>query len=247
MNTHFENLGRGFLFFALVAMCGCDFNRERVATGELRKDVKTVALGGARSAQVTLNMKAGELRVTGGATDLLDGDFIYNVAEWKPELTYEVNGGVGNLQVTQPGSDASVGNTRNEWDVRLNSATPTELNVNMGAGRATLTLSGMALNRLEFNMGAGETTVDLTGNWRKDLSAQIHGGVGKATVRLPRDIGVHVIAHGGLGAINAHDLQKEGDAYVNELYGKSPITLSVEVEGGVGEIDLETVGEPPAA
>lgn len=247
MNAYGKSLGRGILLLALVALCGCDLNQRRVTIGELHKDSRTVALGGARSVQATLNMKAGELKVAGGAPDLLDGDFTYNVAEWKPEVTYEVNGGVGNLEVTQPGSDASVGNTRNEWDVRLNSATPTELTVNMGAGRARLTLSGMAVNHFEFNMGAGETTVDLTGNWRKDLSAQIHGGVGKAIVRLPRDVGVHVIARGGLGAINAHDLQKEGDAYVNELYGKSPITLSVEVEGGVGEIDLETVGEPPAA
>jgi len=110
-----------------------------------------------------------------------------------------------------------------------------------------LTLAGLALGRLELNMGAGETTVDLTGNWKKDLSAQIHGGVGKATIRLPRDVGVHVIAHGGLGAINASGFQKQGDAYVNDQYGKSPVTLRIEVEGGVGEIDLALGGEPPAA
>jgi len=52
---------------------------------------------------------------------------------------------------------------------------------------------------------------------------------------------------GGLGAINASDFQKQGDAYVNDVYGKSPVTLQIEVEGGVGEIDLELGGEPPAA
>jgi predicted membrane protein len=122
-----------------------------------------------------------------------------------------------------------------------------EMTVNMGAGRATLTLTGLALSRLELNMGAGETTIDLTGDWKKDLSAQIHGGVGKATIRLPRDVGVHVVARGGLGSINASDFQKQGDAYVNDVYGKSPVTLQIEVEGGVGEIDLELGGEPPAA
>jgi hypothetical protein len=120
------------------------------------------------------------------------------------------------------------------------------MTVNMGAGRATLTLSGMALSRLELNMGAGETTVDLTGGWKKDLSAQIHGGVGRATIRLPKDVGVHVAAQGGLGRINASDFQKQGDAYVNDQYGKSTVTLRIEVEGGVGEINLELGGEPPA-
>ena len=96
-------------------------------------------------------------------------------------------------------------------------------------------------------MGAGEATVDLTGNWKSDVAAQIHGGVGRATLRLPRDVGVYVIAHGGLGAINASGFRKQGDAYVNDLYEKSPVTLNLEIEGGVGEINLELSGEPPAA
>lgn len=50
---------------------------------------------------------------------------------------------------------------------------------------------------------------------------------------------MRVVAHGGIGAVNAHDLTKEGDAYVNDLYGKSPVTVRVQVEGGVDEINLE--------
>ena len=153
----------------------------------------------------------------------------------------------GTMELEQQGSASSTGDTRNEWDLHLNDKTPMEMTVNMGAGRATLTLGGMALSRLELNMGAGETTVDLTGNWKKDLSAQIHGGVGKATIRLPRDVGVHVVAQGGLGSINASDFKRRGDVYVNEEYGKSPVTLRIEVEGGIGEINLELGGEPPAA
>jgi hypothetical protein len=247
MNTHLTNLCQGLLLSALVAMCGCNLGGDRVTTSETRKESKTVALGAAQSVRVSLNMKAGELKVGGGATQLMDADFTYNVPEWKPEVKYAVSGGVGNLEVAQPRSGSSTGNTRNEWDVHLSNKAPMEMTVNMGAGRATLTLAGLALSRLEVNMGAGETTVDLTGNWKKDLSAQIHGGVGRATVRLPRDVGVHVIAQGGIGAINASGFQKRGDAYVNDVYGKSPVTLQIEVEGGVGEINLELGGEPPAA
>jgi len=247
MNTYLTNLGRGLLLFALVAMGGCNLGGDRVSTGEMRKESKTVALGGAQSVQVSLTMKAGELKVAGGATQLMDADFTYNVPDWKPEVKYDVSGGVGNLEVEQPGSGSSTGNTRNEWDLHLNNQAPMEMTVNMGAGRAALTLSGLALTKLELNMGAGETTVDLTGDWKKDLSAQIHGGVGRATVRLPKDVGVHVVAHGGIGRINASGFQKRGDAYVNDAYGKSPVTLQIEVEGGVGEINLELGGEPAAA
>ena len=247
MNTQWTNICRGWLLPVLVTICGCNMSGDRVSTGETRTDSKTVELGAAKSVQVSLNMKAGELKVGGGATDLMEAEFTYNVPEWKPETQYEVSGGVGNLEVLQPGSSSASGNTHNVWDVHLSKKAPMEMSVNMGAGRATLALGGLALSRLELNIGAGETTVDLTGNWKKDLSAQIHGGVGKATIRLPREVGVHVVAQGGLGSINASDFQKQGDAYVNDQYGKSPVTLRIEVEGGIGEINLELGGEPPAA
>ncbi|MGH3144608.1 MAG: hypothetical protein ACRDTR_02290 [Rubrobacter sp.] len=41
--------------------------------------------------------------------------------------------------------------------------------------------------------------------------------------------------------INAEGLQREGDAYVNDAYGDSDVTLEVDVRGGVGEINLEVV------
>ena len=242
-----KSLWSGLLLLTLVAFCGCNLSGDRVTTGETRTESKTVALGAAQSVRVSLEMKAGELKVAGGATQLLDADFTYNVPEWKPEVKYDVSGGVGNLEVKQSGSGTSGNNTRNDWDLHLSNKPPMEMTVNMGAGRAALTLSGLALSKLELNMGAGETTVDLTGDWKKDLSAQIHGGVGKATIRLPKDVGVHVIAQGGLGSINASDFHKQGNAYVNDQYGKSPVTLQIEVEGGIGEIDLELGGEPPAA
>jgi len=247
MKTLMTNVYRGLFLSALLGMCGCMISGDHVVTGETRHESRNVGVGAAQSVRVTLEMKAGELKVEGGAQQLLDADFTYNVPEWKPEVSYDVSAGVGYLEVKQPGSGGSSGNTRNEWALRLNDKTPKEMTVNIGAGRALLSLSGLALSRLELNMGAGETTLDLTGNWKNDFAAQIHGGVGRATIRLPRDVGVHVVAHGGLGAINASGFRKDGDAYVNDQYGKSPITLQIEVEGGVGEIDLELGGEPAAA
>jgi hypothetical protein len=120
-----------------------------------------------------------------------------------------------------------------------------ELKVDQGAGRAKLTLGGLSLTRLDLDLGAGETIVDLSGDWKNDLTANIDGGVGRATVRLPSEVGVRATAHGGIGAINVRGLIKDGDAYVNEAYGKSPITVKVQVNGGVGEINLELSEAPP--
>jgi hypothetical protein len=48
-------------------------------------------------------------------------------------------------------------------------------------------------------------------------------------------------AQEGLGKINAEGLERVGDSYVNGAYGDSDVTLNVDVQGGVGEINLEIV------
>jgi hypothetical protein len=133
------------------------------------------------------------------------------------------------------------GDARNEWDLRFNDAVPTDLHVEMGAGERNLDLDSLTLTGLDLQMGAGKTTVDLTGDFGQDLEASIQGGVGEATVLLPSEVGVRATAEGGLGKINAAGLQKEGEAYVNDAYGDSDVTLDVDIQGGVGQINLEVV------
>jgi hypothetical protein len=57
-------------------------------------------------------------------------------------------------------------------------------------------------------------------------------------IRLPKDIGVSVRAKGGIGAVTTAGLTKQGDDYVNESLGHSAHTIHVEINGGIGNIDL---------
>ncbi len=182
-----------------VGACGT----QRV--GELQRDSRSIQPDNAQSVRANLRMGAGELRVTGGADALLEADFSYNVADWKPEVNYDVSGEAGELSVEQ-GSGEGIpagGDVRNEWDLRLNDEVPTDLLVEMGAGESELDLDSLTLTGLSLRMGAGQTTVDLTGDYGEDFNASMEGGVGEATVLLPSDVGVRVRAEGGLGKINA--------------------------------------------
>jgi len=197
----------------------------------------------AMSVSANLKLGAGELNVTGGADALMEGEFSYNVSDWKPKVNYDVSGDKGELSVEQ-GSGEGVrlgGDARNEWDLRLNDEVPTNLRVEMGAGESDLDLDSLTLIGLDLQMGAGKTTVDLTGDYDRDFDASIEGGVGEATVLVPGEVGVRVRAEGGLGKINAEGFQREGEAYVNDAYGDSEVTLDVDVRGGVGQINLEVV------
>src|SRR5689334_548854 len=61
-----------------------------VVVGPTQTDTSAIQLGGAQAADVTLNIGAGKLTLTGGAANLLDGTFTYNVDAWKPKVTYHV-------------------------------------------------------------------------------------------------------------------------------------------------------------
>jgi hypothetical protein len=211
--------------------------------GEMQRESQSIQAENAQSVRANLKIGAGELNVSGGADALMEADFSYNVAEWKPKVNYDVSGETGKLIVKQ-GSGGGVnlgGDARNEWDIRLNDQVPTTLSVQMGAGESDLDLDDLTLTGLELEMGAGRTTIDLTGDYDRDFVASIQGGVGQATVQLPSEVGVRVEAQGGLGEINAEGLQKEGEAYVNDVYGDSEVTLDIDIQGGVGQINLEEV------
>jgi hypothetical protein len=227
------------------AAVGCNHDGEFM-TGPMQTESRSVKLGDAKSVQVEVKMGAGDLKLGGGAKELLDADFTYPAPRWKPETEYSVRGARGTLEIRQPeGSGGPHRGGQYSWDLRLNNKIPLEMRVELGAGKADLSLGTLSLSKLEVNMGVGETVVDLTGDWKNDFQGKIHGGVGQATVKLPRDVGVRVRARGGIGEIRAGELKKDGDIYTNDAYGKSPVTLQVEVEGGIGQINLEFGGPPP--
>jgi N-terminal domain of toast_rack, DUF2154 len=211
--------------------------------GKMQEESKYVDLKSADSVRAQLKMGAGELHVTGGADQLMDGDFSYNVSEWKPKVSYDVNGQKGELLVKQGSANSgSLGaKARNEWDINFNDEVPTDLVVKMGGGESELDLDSLTLRGLDIKMGAGKSTIDLTGDYAKGFDASIQGGVGEATVLLPSGVGVKAKAEGGLGKIHAEGLKKVGDSYVNDAYGESDVNLDVDVRGGVGEINLEVV------
>jgi hypothetical protein len=227
----------------LAGACSTQGGGTQQEVGKLQHVSKSVDPENATSARAQLKMGAGELNLTGGADQLMEGDFSYNVSDWKPKVSYDVSDKKGELVVKQGSAEGGglSGGARNEWDISMNDEVPTDLVVQLGAGESDLDLDSLTLTGLDLQMGAGKTTVDLTGDYTQGFDASIEGGVGEATVLLPSGVGVKAKAEGGLGKINAEGLKKVGDAYVNDAYGESDVTLNVNVQGGVGEINLKVV------
>jgi hypothetical protein len=205
-----------------------------------KHDTQTVDLQGATAVTAKLQFPAGQLNVKGGSDHLLDADFSYDESNNVPQVNYSVNAGQGDLTVDENNGDhIHFGTHDDNWDLHFNDAIPLDLRLEMGAGQSNLNFADLNLTHLQVHVGAGQVNLDLTGPRKQDLSAEIQGGVGQARIRLPKDIGVRAHATGGIGAVNVHGLTKDGDEYVNAVYGKTPTSIDLNVQGGIGEIDLD--------
>ena len=221
---------------AALFLAGC---APQFRVGELQSDSQTVELDDADAVRVEIVMGAGDLEVSGGAEELLEADFTYNVARLEPEVKYSN----GTLVVRQPDSEGmpalpGITDFRNEWDLRLNNQVPMDLSVEMGAGTSNLQLAGLSLTGLDISLGASESTIDLSGDWAQDLGVSIEAGAASLTVRLPSDIGVRVVVDRGPTVIEASGLTKDGNVYTNAAYGVSDVTLQIDLQAGIGTINL---------
>jgi hypothetical protein len=208
------------------------------ASNPILDDKQSVEKQNAQSVIAKIEMGAGQLNVDGGSAHLLDTEFKYDEQSGKPRVDYSVSGTSGNLSVSQQGNGGvHLGRNENTWTLRFGDV-PLDLNLDMGAGQGDLNLRKVNLTRLRVEMGAGQINVDLTGERKQSFDVDVHGGVGEADIRLPRDVGVEIRADGGIGSIDTSGLHKEGGRWVNDAYGKSPITIHMNVEGGIGEIRL---------
>lgn len=195
-------------------------------------------LEGATALNAVIEMPAGELNLSGGTSHAVESDFNFSAAWARPRLDYHVSSGSGDLNISQNNHGPALGPEDNTWWLHLNKSVPVDLQVKMGAAQGNLKFRDVNLKELRVDIGVGQVNVDLTGDRSADANVEIHGGIGQAAIRLPKNIGVVVDAKGGIGAITTHGLKKLGDNYVNDVHGKSPHTIHVSVAGGIGNIDL---------
>jgi hypothetical protein len=205
--------------------------------GPERIETRSVDLDQSEEVQVELKMGAGELRMRGGASKLMEARFTYNRLRLRPEVSYDAGGFRGHLVVEEP-SGVHTGGPRYIWDLRFNNQKPLDLEVNCGAGQSHLDLEDLTLRRVDVQMGVGELKMDLRGTPKNDYSVSVRGGVGEATIYLPEGVGIEAEVEGGIGGIHARGLEKRNGRYVNDSFGRAKNTVRLDVKGGIGAINL---------
>lgn len=226
----------GLALAALLTMAACDFHPPE--TGPVQTENVSVELGTAQRSNIELDLGAGELNLRGGAQQLLEGALEYNIPAWRPEVHTSVVGNATDVTIKQPERHPAFGKVRYKWDLVANNGVLTDLAVNCGAGKADMQLGSLRLRNVNVNIGAGQVDLDLRGEPKHDYDVAVSGGVGQATVYLPKNVGIEAEAHGGIGHIEVRGLEKHGNVWQNSLYDTAKVTVRVKVQGGIGEIRI---------
>lgn len=163
----------------LLLGCGC------MEAGELQVESRTVGLDGAESADVELEMINGDMNISGGSDELLDAEFRYNVAEWKPEIEYDVRDMQGELSVRQPEARGGGSGARNEWDLLLNEELPMVLKAELENGNSVLSLDSSSLETLELSVRSGNMEAEIAGDQPLLEELELRNSNGNVVLGLP--------------------------------------------------------------
>lgn len=235
---------------ALFSLVSCN-NLDDDDIGEVIVDPLRVELGEATQANIEVFNGVGDVRLfTGGTADneLLAGTLTYNVADWAPEVNYDVDDQqTGLLAIRQPElltglGFEDAGALRYAYDLSLNPNVPTDLTLEMGVGAGDIDLKDQHLTGLTLRMGAGTGHIDLSQIKPANLDVLVLGGVGRTTLVLPNHIGVKVTVEGGVSRLTTTGLtQRDEETLVNDAYHTAVPTLDIVIEPAVGTIDLHVV------
>jgi hypothetical protein len=198
-------------------------------------ETKVLELDKSEMTRAELKMGAGELRVSGGAAKLMEGNFDYNDPGSKPQVEYHSTGVRSDIEV-HPSGVTQHGESK--WDMKFNDSAAMDLVVKMGAGEAHLNLGSLSLRSVAFDIGAGQVDVDLRGNPKRSYDVRINGGVGQATVHVPKSVGISATAAGGIGEINVNGLENRNGRWINPGHENAPVVIRLDIKGGDGQIDL---------
>ncbi|MGA3206172.1 MAG: toast rack family protein [Bryobacteraceae bacterium] len=221
---------------AAVALTGCSVNIDSAGPPEHLQ--KSIDLDKSEMARVEIKMGAGELRVQGGSPKLMDADFEFSNSSSKPIVRYTASSFRGDLVIEQPTGFHGGTNSTYKWELHLNNKLALDVVTHLGAGEAHLDLGSMNLRSVEVHMGVGQVELDLRGKPTRDYNVEIHGGIGQAIVHLPSTVGIIADASGGIGDIEVRGLEKHNGRWTNAAYEHSPVTIHLDIKGGIGNITL---------
>ncbi|WP_044023128.1 toast rack family protein [Bacillus sp. SG-1] len=235
-------LARALLSSLFVIATGCSaLETITFGKGNVNEYEVDIEKDSARDLEVNLQLGAGEMNISGGASEWITGNIEYSNETMEPVVQYDLDGDKGDIVIKQKNKvNVGFGNMKNGWDLLLTNDVPIDLRVESGAADTNLDLRGLRLRKLKVDAGVGDVEVDLSGDWQESFDVDIDTGVGKTTVILPKSVGVQIKSEEGVGKANFDGFtSSRNNTYVNEAFETADVIITVKVETGVGEVNFQ--------
>lgn len=201
-----------------------------------------LAPDGATSARVKIEMGIGRMQLRSGQAT---GALVTGSAQLGPDeelkQSVRLHNGEARVQIKQsvPWHYFLTGSWLGgrQWDLNLNPALPTRLDIDGGLGDRTLDLRPLKLTRLDVDGGIGAITLTLPAQGQ--LQAKIDGGIGDKTIFIPAGVGARIQIDSGLGSRHVRGaFSQQGNYYVTADASTAPNRLDMKIDGGIGSLTV---------
>jgi hypothetical protein len=235
-----------FLFITAVVLttfaCGIsiDLPIDHIVTGPTQTEEILIPVPVGETIDLTLNFGAGELNLkpakTASEVALVKGTAVYNVPDFKPQIKVEPDKvTLTTGQLVLKGIPNLNNNVENRWDLELGNS-PMNLEINSGAYKGDLDLSGLALNSLDVTDGAADVRLRFSTPNRVDMD------------RLRYQTGASNVQLFGLANANFSSMVFRSGAgnYQLDFSGLLKRDAVVNIESGFSQVELIVPDETTA-
>jgi hypothetical protein len=204
----------------------------------------TIPLQGAGRAELRIRHGAGRLTISGGAgsQDLATGSFSGGLSHKESR-----NGDLLNAEMRVPedvwfrGGTPWIGGSWSpiNWDIRLNTAVPLKLDLETGAGEYRIDLSGVRAEDIRLKTGASSSELILPENAGR-TRVRVASGAASVVIRVPDAVAANIRVQSGLADIKVDERRfpRSGSGYTSADYPQADNVAEIEVETGVGSVDI---------
>jgi hypothetical protein len=197
-------------------------------------------LDGVERADFQIGFAAGTLDIgrLEDSDSLIEGD-LQLVTNRQPVWDFSQTGDNARLVLEYATGNFQSWNGRgDQWNLALSPRVAFSLDANVGAGEATMDLTGLDIRSLRLETGAGRNTVILPENGRFD--AKITGGVGQLVVEIPPELAARIQVDRGLGAANVSRRfeRQGGDVYESADWETNENRVTLQIEVGIGQVNI---------
>jgi hypothetical protein len=204
-----------------------------------KEEQVTIPLDTSVRAHITIGHAAGRLSLQGKteAGVLVKGTFVGGL-----DYRTRKDGDLLNVDMRVPESIFPWGwgpGSTLDWNFNVSDAIPLTLDFNTGASESQIDLSGLRVTDVSVQTGASSTTLTLPA-----ASGMTHlkvgSGAASVNVKVPDGVAARIRVQSGLAGITIDQARfpRQGDLYLSPDYGSAQNRVDIDVQTGVGSINI---------